>query len=710
MTLQAHSIVQKYFAEQETSLNETLQRATTEQQTVIEKLQLRKGEILRILAVERKKKEERKRKAEEERKRKEEAEAKRKADDEKRRKQIEEQERKEKIRAAIERIRSHHSNAEFEDALAEVELALELEPEHSDLKIWEHRIREAQQKKLRDEEAAYHRERELASQKRKEKAKTFKLAAFAIVGVVLVFLIYYFQKDIFPQTVTLAIEPFSFTGRSSDEASLGTSLAREVSNKMLLMKNVTVMNLTSTANLKRKHSNVARAINKLGFAYVLRGSLSSTGNTYLADVQVLDSLNEEVWAGHFEKPASQLMQLPEEIVLELAKAMDVNLSDDGIKIIRRTGTANTSAYIQYLRAVELLEQSTPASIQQAYQVFEQASTLDSRYPDVTAGVAAALLTKIEKQWDRSDSVYRKTELFVQKALKLHATLPMTKISQARLASLKRKFNEAIKLLDEVLLQYPSNSDALLHKGKALLYLGKYDDALTTLNKCYEVNPRNTEVLLTLGYANAFKGKLREAMRYQEYALQIVEDSTHYLVETVGNIVMADPDLQVAMGKRIIIACERILNDHPRDLQLLYLHAQILQVLGKIPEANRPLNTMRGIIQNQLIYSPQNANLLMDLALTLTRYGSFTEGLDMARRAIPYSRKNVTVLYKLAQMYSVQMASHRGGKIDLNKKNEALKYLREAIALDYRMDELMNGDFYNLRAQPEFLSTIQLQSK
>ncbi|MBI3194965.1 MAG: hypothetical protein HYZ34_10960 [Ignavibacteriae bacterium] len=57
-----------------------------------------------------------------------------------------------------------------------------------------------------------------------------------------------------------------------------------------------------------------------------------------------------------------------------------------------------------------------------------------------------------------------------------------------------------------------------------------------------------------------------------------------------------------------------------------------------------------------------------------------------------------------------MASHRGGKIDTTKKHESLKYLREAVALDYRIDELMNSDFFNLRTQPEFLSTIQLQSK
>ncbi len=710
VTLQAHSIVQKYFAEQETSLKETLQKAENERLVSLDKLQQRKGEIIRLLSVERKKKEDAKKKAVEEKKRQEEAEQKRIVEEEKRRKDKETRERKEQIQSAIERIRSHYTNGEIDEALVEIEHAFAIDAEHADLKVWEHRIHEAQQKKIRDEEAAYHREREIASQKRKEKAKTFKLAAVAIVSVVVIFLIYHFQKDIFPQTVYLAIEPFSTSGRTSDEASLGTSVAREIANKMSLMKNVTVMNVTSTSNIKRTHSNTARVLNKLGFAFILRGSLTTTGNNLVADVQVIDSLNEEVWAGHFEKPASQIMQLPEDIVLELAKAMGVDLADDGLKIIKRNGTANPATYMQFLNGIELLEERTPASVQQAYRTFVQASLSDSRYADVTAGAAASLLTKIEKRWDSSDSVYKNAEQFIQKAIKLHPTLPLTKISQARFASTKRKFGEALKLLDEVLLQYPANSDALLHKGITLLQLGKYDEALSSLNKCYEVNPRDVDVLLHLGYANAFKGKLRDAMKYQEFALAIVEDSTKYLVESVSDFIMADPDLQVAMGRRIVSACEQQLNTHPRDLELLYRHAQILQVLGKIPEANRPLIVMRSILQNQLIYSPQNANYLIDLSLTLTRFGSFPEGLDMARRAVPYSRKNVDVLYKLAQMYSVQMASHRGGKIDNNKKNEALKYLREAVALDYRFDELVNGDFYNLRTQPEFLSTIQLQSK
>lgn len=479
---------------------------------------------------------------------------------------------------------------------------------------------------------------------------------------------------------------------------------------MSLFPKITVMDFSSSVTISNKQQNPSSAMNKLGYGYILSGTVTTTGGMYVADVKVVDSANTEVWSSHIEQPASTLMALPEEIAFQLAEAIDVDFSNGKAAMLKRSGTSNLNAYLLYLNGIEKLEARTQGEARQAYEYFHQAIAADSRFADAYIGAASVLLMNIEKRWNRADSNYTLSSQLLEQARKLQPNLQRVNIEKARLLASQKKFNDAIKLLDGVLQQMPRNSAALLARGSVSLQLGNYEDALTNLVKAYEVNPRDLDLLELLSAASAFKGKFSEAMKYNEFALSLAEDSTRYLGERVINIVMADADLQLVSGRRIIAACEELSREEPRNLAALYRYAQILQVMGKIPEANQPLFSMRSVLQNQLIYSPRNAGAMMDLALTLTRLGSFPEGLDMARRAIPLGRRDVSVLYKLAKMYSIQMASHKGGKIDAGKKSEALKYLKEAIALDYRVEELLDGDLYNIRTQPEFLTTIQLQSK
>jgi hypothetical protein len=96
---------------------------------------------------------------------------------------------------------------------------------------------------------------------------------------------------------------------------------------------------------------------------------------------------------------------------------------------------------------------------------------------------------------------------------------------------------------------------------------------------------------------------------------------------------------------------------------------------------------------------------MYLALTLTRLGKYPEAVILATKAMNTESKNAIVRYRIAQMYSVQMYSQKKKEIDAKKKEQALKALRDAVALSFRPEELSNGDFYNLSSQPEFRSAI-----
>ena len=123
------------------------------------------------------------------------------------------------------------------------------------------------------------------------------------------------------------------------------------------------------------------------------------------------------------------------------------------------------------------------------------------------------------------------------------------------------------------------------------------------------------------------------------------------------------------------------------------------------EADSLLKKAEGILRKEVQIHPKNSDAMMYLALTLTRLGRYPEAIALANNAAAFDRDNAVVKYRIAQMYSVQMYSHKKKEIDANKKNEALKALREAVAIHYRLDELTSADFYNFRDQDEFHSIV-----
>jgi TolB-like protein len=73
----------------------------------------------------------------------------------------------------------------------------------------------------------------------------------------------------------------------------------------------------------------AKAIGKdLGVRYVLEGSVQPSSNQVRVNAQLIDAENgAHVWAEQFDTPRADLLQMQDEIVTHLARALDVQLTE-----------------------------------------------------------------------------------------------------------------------------------------------------------------------------------------------------------------------------------------------------------------------------------------------------------------------------------------------------------------------------------------------
>jgi tetratricopeptide (TPR) repeat protein len=201
------------------------------------------------------------------------------------------------------------------------------------------------------------------------------------------------------------------------------------------------------------------------------------------------------------------------------------------------------------------------------------------------------------------------------------------------------------------------------------------------------------------------GQFPQSVLNHHRALIFVDDSTEYMTTLAIETITGNAELRINQGPRFIAACERRFKNHPEDNQNLYRLARLRQLMG-MANANQYFERLVTNLQSVLVKNPSDGVSMATLGLALTRKGQFSEAITLTRRAVTLTPDNPEVLYKAAQVYTLQMYSPRDKKLNESKKNEAIVYLRRAVRLNYRLNEITNADFYNMFDLNEYRSAIE----
>ena len=89
----------------------------------------------------------------------------------------------------------------------------------------------------------------------------------------------------------------------------------------------------------------AKAIGKdLGVRYVLEGSVQPSGNQVRVNAQLIEAdSGAHLWVEQFDTARADLLQMQDEIVTHLARAMDIQLPEAEAARLKRTPAANPDA-------------------------------------------------------------------------------------------------------------------------------------------------------------------------------------------------------------------------------------------------------------------------------------------------------------------------------------------------------------------------------
>src|SRR5271156_4629768 len=145
------------------------------------------------------------------------------------------------------------------------------------------------------------------------------------------------------ETARLSIVVLPFANLSGDPGQdyLIDALTDELTTSLARLRDTFVIAHNTAMTFKGKPIDAKAIGEDLGVRYVLEGSVQPSGDRTRVNAQLIDAdSGAHVWAEQFDTPRADLLQMQDEIVVHLAHAMDIQLSEAEAARLKLTPSAN----------------------------------------------------------------------------------------------------------------------------------------------------------------------------------------------------------------------------------------------------------------------------------------------------------------------------------------------------------------------------------
>ncbi len=252
--------------------------------------------------------------------------------------------------------------------------------------------------------------------------KYWVAAAVALLIVAAAGLWYWRAKSSTPQIKSIAVIPFANVGGNADADFLSDGLTESLIASLAHVPQLKVKSRNSVFRYKGKEVDVQKVGKELTVDALLTGRVVQHGDTIQVSADLTNVQdNTEIWGEHYERKASDIISLQQQIAGDIAGKLRSKMSGAEKQQVTRQGTQNPEAYQLYVKGRYYWNKRTNADIKTAISYFNQAIDKDPGYAMSYAGLADAY-SVLSSFGSDSNDVIPKSMAAAEKALELDPTL------------------------------------------------------------------------------------------------------------------------------------------------------------------------------------------------------------------------------------------------------------------------------------------------
>jgi DNA-binding winged helix-turn-helix (wHTH) protein/TolB-like protein len=277
------------------------------------------------------------------------------------------------------------------------------------------------------------------------------------------------------QVNSIAVLPFPELSPDSHESTLGVGVADTVISRLGGLKNIEVRPTAAIRRYTEKLTDPLEAGRALKVEAVLTGNMQRQNGKLRLTAQLLRvSDGKTLWSATFDEQASGLFTLQDKLTEQLIAALQLPLTREEQRRMKKHDTENLAAYQLYLKGRMFWNRRSPEWIRKAIENFEAALKEDQNYAQAYAGLADsyALTTSGMLAAERMP----KAKAAVKKALELDDQLAE---AHASLGFIKYKFDYDWQGAEESLKQAielnPNYATAHHWYGELLAFVGRFEE-------------------------------------------------------------------------------------------------------------------------------------------------------------------------------------------------------------------------------------------
>jgi TolB-like protein/tetratricopeptide (TPR) repeat protein len=239
----------------------------------------------------------------------------------------------------------------------------------------------------------------------------------------------------------------------------------------------------------------ARQIGReLEVSYLLGGSVLLDGEKVRVNTQLVSTTDgSQLWAERFDAERRSILQVQDEIVGRLSRAVGLKVVDIEAQRSERERPSSAEAIDLIMRAKAALNRpSSPATMIGARDLFEQALKMQPTNVDGLAGVATTLVFEFLNGYYETggEERLRRAELLLGLALTAEPRHLMALKAKAALLRTQGKFDDAIPVAAAVIAENPGEPWAYKEVGLSNMYSGRIEEALDWFARAERIGPRD----------------------------------------------------------------------------------------------------------------------------------------------------------------------------------------------------------------------------
>lgn len=346
---------------------------------------------------------------------------------------------------------------------------------------------------------------------------------------------------------SLIILPFEDVSVDNQQAEFAAGLTDDLITDLSKVSALFIIAPETSRSIRDPALSAREVAESLGVDYAVKGTVRRSRGMIRVTAQLVEAATgRAVWAEKYDRQASDLFDVQDDVVQRIVASLKIKLSDQERRTITRVPTRNFEAHDLYLRAeYQNVGMTEPESFIRSIAAYRRAIDLDPNFAEAYAGYAKVAATVWRRDFsDIMSSAMAKDEAYAAagKALELDPENARAYEVLSIIQAVEGEHQIAVTSAGKAVDLQPNDAEAHTNLANVLYIAGDLDRAAAEVKIAQRLNPAlPTELRLVSAtvafaqgrYADAATefNEVRDTLPRSELVLEHLAAAYAYLNET-----------------------------------------------------------------------------------------------------------------------------------------------------------------------------------